>query len=222
MADPRTTVVLPPSRYNGPMARRKLNQAQIANLRALAAKMADEEGATAYDIAKAWNATHEEQFRLTPRAVLYHQRKTRDLVLSKAEDHVAAITDRLISRLASIALADPRAVATWEKDKIRVTDSSKLTESEAAQISMKITGRGENKALEISVDPNVRVRAARELLTFLHGTRISVTESGAIISRLTEAGDREGLERIAGGEDPVRVLIDRAPFLALPAEEADE
>lgn len=205
------------------MAAHKLTLQQRASIKELAARMSDQDGATAREIAEEWNSTHPEKHHLTPRAVLYYLLKMRQEKLSKAEDHVAAMTDRTTARLAAIALGDSRSVVTWEGDDVVVVDSSKLTEAEAAQLSIKVTKRnGAEKVVEISVDPNVKVRAARDLLVFLHGSRVSVTESGAIISRLTESGDREGLERIASGEDPVRVLIDRAPFLTMPDESADE
>lgn len=205
------------------MAARKLTTQQAAKLRELAARMADEDGASAVAIAEAWNEGRKPEQHLTARAVLYHLHALRRQHLAKAEDHTAALTDRTVRMLAARANADPRAVISWSGDEVDVRDSDELTEDEAAQISgltiRKTTGKDGEATVEVKVELHNAVSAANSLLRFMHGSKLSITESGAIIRILQKSGDRDGLERIASGEDPVRVLVDRAPFLSLPDQE---
>lgn len=214
------------------MAARKLTDDQQAKLRLFAGRLADEEGLGPADIARRWNDPHEGHpaergsggARLTSRAVCYHLLAMRRARLAEAADHVAALTDRTVQHLAAVAHHDPRAIQSWGPDGVELRDSDDLHEMEAAAVAAVTCEVVERTYVEdgreiterktrTTVTPHPKVAAGNALLRFLHGSTLNVHDSGAIIARLIQAGDREGLRRIAAGEDAVKVLIDRAPHL---------
>lgn len=207
------------------MAARKLNIDQIAELRELVSRRRLKDGASFTEVTADWNAEHPD-FQITAEAVRYHMTKMRREHLSNKDGFVAALTERTLATLDAIANGDFRALARWANGRLTVRASDELTASEAAMIAT-LTFKGADGESgskgggEVTLSLANRTSAARALLSHLHGSKLSVTDSGAIVRRLTESGDRDGLERIAAGEDPVRVLIDRAPFLSL-ADADDE
>ncbi len=191
---------------------------QQAELKDLAAKMASQ-GSSCREIAEKWNETHEGEETVTLQAVWYHLDKLKRARLREAADTVAEMTDDTVEVLHAIVTASVhRMVREGEDGAWELIPPEDLDPLDTSGWSIKIGADGKTEA---RLEPAAIAAAAKALLQYMHGNRMTVTDSGAIVEQLTRAKDREGLKRIALGEDPLKVLISRARHWG-PAEDEEE